>query len=96
MCVKACRTGLEHFFFFLTGSTCGEDRGFTLVRLTREIKYFKPQTEGEKGKQSGSGTMKWSESGLKLTDPLSMTSERQTQYVETNMWLAEVGGKQTL
>lgn len=64
---------------------CGEDRRFTLIRLTREIKYLRPQRErGKKGNGEGGGTLRWSESGLKLTDPLTMTSGRKAQHVKTN------------
>ena len=55
---------------------CGEDRGFTLIQLTREIKYSKPQGKGEKeGRVS---------KRLKPTDSVTMTSQRQAKHVETN------------
>lgn len=39
----------------------------------------------------GAGTLKWSESGHKPTEPLVVASDRQAQHVETNNVVAEVG-----
>ncbi len=64
---------------------CGEDRGFTLIQADEGNKILQTTEErGERETERGGGTLKRSESGLKLTDPLTMTSERQAQHVETN------------
>lgn len=81
--VRACCTGLDLFFFF--------DRKYVWWRqrihphsADEGNKILQTTEKGEKGKQRGGGILKWSESGLKPTNPLTVTSERQTQHVETN------------
>lgn len=84
----ACK-GLIHCVGAFEQEVCVVKTEFTLIRLTREIKYSKPQRGGRKGNGEGGGTLRKNESELKPSDPLPVASETQT------MWLGVVGGKQT-